>query len=291
MTLRELLMVLACMVLLFVVFMTIMPSGPGRDRGNLAKEMSQQRRFLNAMSSVTQVNDGKFMLPSILDANGQTLRGPAKAKDTSANIFSFLIWQRLLEPDSVVSSADRGNVEIDHDYQFESPSAAVDPANALWDPSFRADFTGDEPGNLSFAHASVDVLVQGLQGDPSVPLISTRWPRIESVTKQDGSVRVGVNDPQSITFRFFKPANAWSGAVGMSDGSSSPHEHALTHIDADEYLVSQDLSGSSRSPYPGSIYHDILFYDEPDDPSNTNHFLGIFIEAGATRDDFKPIWD
>ena len=35
---------------------------------------------------------------------------------------------------------------------YDAPKAAVNPANALWDPAFNADFTGGKTGNDSYAH-------------------------------------------------------------------------------------------------------------------------------------------
>ena len=41
----------------------------------------------------------------------------------------------------------------------------------------------------------------------------------------------------------------------------------------------------------GATWNDVIFYDEPDDPSKSNAYLGIFTTAGSSAPEFRAIWD
>ncbi|MBM44231.1 MAG: hypothetical protein CMJ36_04365 [Phycisphaerae bacterium] len=121
--------------------------------------------------------------------------------DTTANLYSLLIMERITVPKQLVSKGDRGYVEIDHDYSW----AAYSPRNGVyWDPSFVADL--DVLSNVSFAHMPLtgrrvdDYWRASFSTD--FPLFGTRGPEggidsLNSVTCLDGG---------------------WSGRVLFADG-------------------------------------------------------------------------
>ncbi|MEE2908499.1 MAG: type II secretion system protein [Planctomycetota bacterium] len=68
------------------------------------------------------------------------------SEDTTANLYSYLVMQRFISPDHLVSPADY-MVDPDDDYDW----SAYDPrAGVYWDPSFEADLT--DISNVSYAH-------------------------------------------------------------------------------------------------------------------------------------------
>ena len=67
--------------------------------------------------------------------------------DTTANLYSLLVMERLTMPKHLVRKGDRGYVEVDADYDWTTYSPRN---NVYWDPSFVADL--DRLSNVSYAH-------------------------------------------------------------------------------------------------------------------------------------------
>jgi len=261
---RGLTLIEVLVVILFVAIGIYLPTLQHSNHGagyRALKDSTQFRGISQAMVLFADENDGMFPLPSIVDGDSTTVPGPTEAKDTTANMFSALIMTGLVTPEMLISPSEvNGNIEECENYEFDEPSAAADPPNARWDPAFRADFTTGI-GNVSYAHLmpSEDRMSLWRTDAPATtPIVGNRGPRVE---KKGGEL---VADAESNTFLIHGGRKSWEGNIVFADG------HA-------DFLKSMTLPDG-----------DHLFFDE-EAPGNAN--LGIFVEAGKTRDQFKAIWD
>jgi prepilin-type processing-associated H-X9-DG protein len=225
-------------------------------------------------------------LPSAIDVNNATVPEIGAAKDTTANIFSLLIYTGGISTETCICPAE-DNTEViqqSESYEFNNPKAASNPANALWDPAFSADFTNGHIGNFSYAHIppSGPRLAHWSTAtmNPGDAIMGNRGPQIASVTHNgDGSVTPLMAIPNSNTLMIHGSPNAWEGNIAYADGHVG-FEIKMAPPCARPYM---DAAGKS--------WPDTLFFDEPDDPSGANAYLGIFIKAGPKPADFVPIWD
>lgn len=236
------------------------------------------RGVVKALEYWAADNAGAYPLPSKIDANNATVTTLGPAKDTTANIVSVLIFNQLVIPEHLIDPAEpRNNIEAALKFRYSDPPAAVRPSEALWDPAFSADFTGQSPGNLSWA------ILQPAGGRRSkwrgdahrsfTPLVSARGPEMSSITGTSDRPEPVYTDKESLHLR----NGPWHGPVGWYDGHV---EHLLSPF----AQGSVSIDGVAQPP-------DALFLDESADTSHSNDFLGIFTTAGAMPGDFKAIWD
>jgi hypothetical protein len=282
------------LVLAAVVILAAMAMLPmlGRTRVHVPqlKDSTCVRGIQQALVVFAQSNKDQYPLPSLLDAANAAINAPAATKDTTANIFSILIFNGATVPEMFVSSAEvNDRIRLKDDYQFESPQAAADPKNALWDPSFSADFTKGKIGNVSYAHTLpsgprlkhwADTL------DASQPIIANRGPEIASVTRDSkGRITPTLAKPSSNTLLIHGTRNTWEANFAFNDN----------HVEFQTWVApGKRLADDKRPRYTaadGTSVIDLPNYDEPDDPAGTNHFLGIFTTAGEKPAEFKAIWD
>jgi hypothetical protein len=226
-----------------------------------------------------QNHKDSYPLPSLVDLSDLTVPLPAEAKDTTANIASLLVFNGFFSTEILISplEVNRGVREC-LSYEYDNPKAAADSARALWDPALSADFTSPTGGNMSYAHMPPSgkrrdfwTSVGGRNFASPVPVIANRGPLTTA-----GADGVLASDPKSNTLRFFGSSKVWHGNVAFSDN----HVDFLTQPMADTAVF--------KAVKPRA---DHFFYDEPDDPTGTNAFLGIFIKAGPQPKDFKSLWD
>lgn len=268
-------------------------AGPGRSgRPDAAAEDAiQVRQIVQSLTIFASGNDDSYPLPSDFDLFDTTVASPGREKDTSANIFSFMVYIGALRAVECISPLEvNKSIEVDHDYALENPPTAVDPANALWDPGFSVDFTGEGTGNLSYAHLQPagDRLRSWMNSfSPLEPVISNRGPETVS-TDQDARRdrdRITIANQGSNTHKFLPPRNAWVGHVGYNDGRVEQESSQMPDV------------GVGTGAWPtylrddGVRRLDALFLDESDDPIDINTLLGVFTEAGAEPEDFEGIWD
>lgn len=286
---RELVVVIA--VTLIVVLVTTVMIVGGR-RGGFhdppLRDVTEVRGILSGMVVWSQSNRDRFPLPSVLDTANATVPDTGAAKDTTANIFSILVYNSFFPPE-VLASADEKNPNIVRmdDYAFDHPATAVDPLKALWDPALNADFTGAKPANVSYANL-LPVLTQpdaagriwyGANSNPTQPVIGNRGPQIESVSA-GGAPTYTPLPPGKTSYSVLthgKPGK-WLGNIGYADN----------HVDFETVLSPHGITYTTAD---GKRRPDVLFFDEPDDARGDNAFLGIFTKAGAERKGFKSIWD
>lgn len=261
-----------------------------RHDGRVANDTKQIRGIHQGMIVWLPSNNDDYPRPSRFDRQNWSVPVEGKAKDTTANIYSMMIFSKALTPEIFVSPLETNpHVVPCRDYQFDLPKSAVDPANARWDPAFSTVLDGSRPGNASYAHLqpSGDREKRWANTfDAGQPIIGTRGPEIASADRNaDGSVTPHLANPSSNTLRFFGRGRAWSGNMAFNDN----HVELLK-----DWIVPGRPFAPTRGTYAasdGTKRADLWFYDEPDDPKAANNYLGIFLKAGDTPADFKATWD
>ncbi len=291
--------------------------GKARQSARQLKDATQVRGIHQAMVTWAGSNKDSYPLPSQLDRMGATVApaaagggkpgakgdgepDPQRAKDTTANIYSVMIWNNVLTPGIMVSPAEaNSNIVTMDTYNNASPAKAVNPASAQWDPAFSADFTAGQ-GNTSYAHSQPSGQLVSpdpkLKGAPSgrladwrdtyeatTAIISFRAPQFQADTAAGpNTVSAVFANPASISMSAFGYGREWRGSIAFNDNhvefntiaSGTPHTTSKTYRTA-----------------AGKQIADSIFFNESDDAAQTNNFLGIFITAGEKPADFKPIWD
>ncbi len=281
-TLIELTVIVLVVVLIVAIF--IPAFGKARTYPRQLTDTSQIRGITQAMVIWGGSNKGSFPLPAQIDLKNETVADAGAAKNTSANIMSLMIWNGSVPTDLCISPQEANpSIRQYAPYEFQNPRAAVVPENAAWDPAFTADFTGSRPGGLSYANLipTKERLPQWSNSAPATTAVfGNRGPEIGSVRKGGApSVTAIPRRSTSITYLIHGPPSSWEGNIGYADA----HVDFVTH-----------LADTGRETYKGSdgfAWSDVLFYDEPDDASRTNAFLGIFTTAGDSAQDFRAIWD
>ncbi len=232
-----------------------------------------------------QHNNG-YPVPSALDLKNTTTAEIGAAKDHSANMWSILIYNSFVPVDLLVSPLEKnGNITPFAAYAMNTPAAAVDPPNALWDPAFSADFTKGT-GGVSYAnmpHTPARRKLWQTTNDARIALISDRGPQVMGIAAGGGGVMLANQSSNSLWVS--RRTGTWQGGVAYSDASVETYksfENGWCHP-SQQSCTYVDSSGQTRT--------DIPFFDEPDDPSRTNTYLGIFTTAGEKDSDFTAIWD
>ncbi len=276
MTVLPLLILLGSLAVLAVVAL-VLAVGVRRTNCHLSQEqqITWQSRALQCWAGD---NNGRFPLPSLLDATDATDAAQGAAKNTSGNIFSVLIFNWYTIPEVLVDKYESGNIDVDPDYEHSAPRAAVRPEEALWDPAFNADFTGALPGNLSWAHQIPAVERAGAWSNAlssATPVVSSRGAKMTGI---GGTAEEPIPiwaDPESRNLRRSGGRLEWEGAVAYGDGH-----------------VTHETSVFAWRPVanPASIL-DAIFFDEPGAEHVGNDYLSIFTTAGEQRGDFAAIWD
>jgi prepilin-type processing-associated H-X9-DG protein len=302
-TVVELIAVILIVVFLGALFLTLTPRGRSGSARPLM-DAAQLRNMTQAMVVWANSNNGEYPLPSAIDVNDLTVADTGRAKDTTANIFSILVFNGSVTPEQYISHAESNTfgVQSDLDYQYTNPTSAVNPADALWDPAFSADFTGGSISNFSYAHLQPS----GIRGNVTTPstgrllkwrdtssskeaLLGNRAPELSAVKllgkpKAPASYTPVVNNPRSNTFLIHGGRSGWEGNIAFNDG------HAEFIRSLRPFIPTGAWSAPAYTSTAGTRL-DTIFFDEPDDTAQTNTFLGIFTAAGEKSADFKAIWD
>jgi hypothetical protein len=262
-----------------------------REDARKIRDSQQVRGIHQAMVIWAQNNQDVYPLPSAVDKANDTVKDSGRAKDTTANIYSLLLYIGSLSTELLVSPVENNpSIEVDEDYGFEEPKTAVKPKMALWDPSFAADFTGGKKGNVSYAH------LQPAGGrmdrwsntfSATEPIVGTRGPEIKSVSKNGGgTVTPKLANPASATLRFYGGGAAWSGWTAHNDNSV----HFSDRTIEDGKPIKPRLHYTYKDA-AGKEWPDLWCYDESDDAASGNTYLGIFTKAGEKPKDYGAIWD
>ncbi len=286
-TIRDLFAVLVVLILilaggLVVAYHTV------RRSAMMAYDEVQLRSVAQGLIVWAQNNTGDFPLPQQLDKDNATTAEVGAAKNHTANIYSLLIYNGFASPNVLVSPAEvNRNIKPFEKFQFSSPSFAVNPNKALWDPAFTVDFTKGV-GGASYAclqptparYASVKW--SGETTDASRVVLASRGPRVTGVSQRDGSLVPTVDNPASNSFRMYGDGPAWKGHFAFNDG----------RVDSTGGFVWQDEPNPpTYTTVQGQRRPDVPYYDEPDDATGDNSYVGLFTTAGERAKDFVGIWD
>ncbi len=290
-TVIELLIVLiVAAVVVALVFPTL---GKARRTGpRHVKCATYIRGIMQGMVIWAQSNGDRYPLPSLIDkANNTIALGPGEtpqSKDTSANIMSILIFNGYIPAEMCVSPSEaNGNIKPYEGYMFSAPTSAAKPDAALWDPAFNVDFTGTQPGGLSYAHQlpldseqaiGLNVPRWASNYDSTQVVLGNRGPQVKSIDINKDPPLATVVNPNSNTFLIHGGRTTWEGWLGFNDN----------HVD---YNTATTLFQGEYVDHAGTKKPDCLFFDEPDAGVTGNNFLGIFIKGGVQRKDFVAIWD
>ncbi len=263
--------------------------GGGSLLGSLAKARASARQIKDAtlvrgihqgLIMFAQNNKDSFPLPSVIDAKNDTVDVPGAEKDTTSHIMSVMIFNGFFGPELCVSPAETNKkIRLFEAYAYESPAAARDPRMALWDPAFSADFTAEAGGHFSFAHLMPSPTRRGEWSNSFnalVPAVGNRGPRIDALRVVDGEVRP-VFPAASNTYRIHGPPGTWEGNIAFNDN----HTEFMTATAGELRYVDREKVKKA----------DHFFFDENDDPADSNAVLGVYIRSGVSTDFFQGIWD
>lgn len=308
-TLVELLTLTAASLVVGAILLAVLGPAltPRRCCGNRQLKDSTQIRGVVQALIVHAANDGgSYPLPSVLDPTDRTVPERGAAKDTTANILSFLVFNGYLSPEILVSPAERNTdgVQQDVDYAYKDPAAAARPADALWDPAFRG--TPIDPlrpgaascaANQSYAHLipegrrlrqwsdtyAAAEAVFGNRGPTYSPMDYAPSPLATGAGRwalTPDATGVGSN-----TLLIHGGRRTWEGNIGYNDGhvafETAPAPAAATYARA---------SGAAR-PVPTA---DNLFVNEADEdggdlaPGACFRGTNAFLRPIADRSD--PAW-
>jgi hypothetical protein len=192
-------------------------------RARDARQATQVHRAMLGWSS--QRGDASLPLPGLIRRNATTnghrfeLGTERMNLNNSANLYSALLADVLLDPDDLVSPVETNPIVqamTGYNHLSYAPTA-VDPT--FWDPAFLTNIfrvPDGQPSSVSHASYAHLALVGGRKqrlwrpsADATVPLISNRG----TYRGQES----GINYARSFTLLFHPPFDAWSGHVVYGD--------------------------------------------------------------------------
>ncbi len=313
---QDLIGLLVMLGILGLLILIILPAfHMGGHNHKPMKDAYQIRDLHRAMIAWSQQNGDRYPLPSQLDRDDATVRvdGEATLKDSTGAIYSILVFNELVKPDDFYSPAESSGVlRSYHEYQHSEPTAALDPAKARWDPSFRGTpfdplpdggEAAEEVAHTSYAHLALAGAGRmknwGFTADSAMPILGNRGPEetgatwirarapgdwdYERLVIESTTLAAGPTGTESITLLIHGTKTAWEGNIAYNDNHVVMEES--THPGAVQYIVIQP------SPYGASGIEtrrigDGLFLDEGDpgilsgealeDTRDANCYLGLF---------------
>jgi hypothetical protein len=295
--------VCALIVIIAIVVGIRLATHSSRRAAAQLKDADQLRQIGTAMVTWCNGCAGEFPLASRVDLGSTTVPDLDRAKNTTANIFSILIYNGNIAPALLISVGEtNASIRVDGDYAYNSPATAVQPMNALWDPAFSADFTNGRTSNMSFTHLQpsgangkgrINIWADTFSNTEAI--LANRGPEVSSVAingnaDRSSSYSVSTRTPTSLASAIHGTRAQWRGNVTFNDGHG-------------EFVSSlgpfTPAAGNAGLPAPTGMFYtsaagnrwDTIFFDEPDDVNQLNIYLGIFTTAGEKPSDFTGIWD
>lgn len=277
--------VLAVVLVMAIAFLLL---GRTKNHTNHISDSTYVRAIHQGMALWSQSNKDVYPLPSLVDLNNDTVPEEGDAKNTTANIISLLIYNGFFGPELCVTNAEvNPSVKVMSGYHYGEattgpPTAALNPAKALWDPAFSTDYSGGKTGNFSYAHmlpADARRKLNWINNfDAHTAAVGNRGPEMKGTGSGPGGERLYVGAAGSNTYLIHGPKTSWEGNIAYNDN----------HVD---FETRWDPRATTYKDAAGKTWTDCLFYDEPDDPSGRNNYLGNFTKAGGTGSEFRAIWD
>jgi prepilin-type processing-associated H-X9-DG protein len=222
-----------------------------------SKEAESLRSIARAIEMWTQASGDRWPLE------------PDWSAGTTENIYWTLVQQRFFAPETLVSPAEM--------------NPRVRPYRT--GEKFTVDPSSDGISHASFAHMepSEARAPAFLSRAATTPILSTRFPEVEGITGwRDAFVTTPFVSERSVTISYGR----WIGNVAYADGHVKTESAWL-----DKGGVTDTWGMPTYTDGSGDTHPDLPFLDEEDDPTGTNHFLGIFTKAGRERGDFVAVYD
>ena len=293
-------------VFMLLAFAAIQPDtdAGARKKSQQAADAAHIRGIGQALIIWANNHADSYPLPSEVDKNDATIGGGGPTKNTTANIYSLMVYSGAISADTLLSPLETNpNIVKCESYQFKEPKGAASPERALWDPAFAADFTGDNKGNVSYPHQQpVGERLANWSNSFSTTevAVGTRGPEIDGIDRPVAEstaprfasppVVAGATPAKGTrTCGFYGEGSTWTGNFAYNDNSVRLLKPGLTH--GEPIAVLENQHDFPTYVVNGRRRPDVPFYDEPDDVSQRNNYVGIFIQADADRGRFKAIWD
>jgi hypothetical protein len=274
-----------------VLALGVIGIGSLRRQARMDLDSAKLRGLHQGLVVCAQNSAGDYPIPSLIDKQNDTLEGEGQAKDTTANVFSYLVSMGAISTELLISPEEANpNVVLYERYEFERPTGTINPEKAMWDPKLSGVLDGSKPGHFSYAAMQIFGERRARWSETFMAtqaVLSLRGPEIASVTQNaDGTVTPTLANPASNTLRFYGGGKHWSGPVAYNDNHVEFKRAALAHR-----RVVHAASLSTYTDASGKVWPDLWSYDEPGDPKSTNDYLGIFLQAGDTPAAWKAAWD
>ncbi len=286
-TLVELLVVVSIIALLIGLLLPALARA--RKSAWQVRDAANIRATHQGFVGFAQDHKESYPVPEVLDANDDT-EAPGgingNGKDRSGNIWSVMLFAKILDPEVLISPAEVGPIAkiTDEQYDYSTPDSTPNPFNALWDPNFKGSPLDDiagitapsstvnaQIGNCSYAHMPI---IQGARREywgtvhnlGTIAILGNRGPVYENGTssstaqlpvgQDEWRLVTGLTGTESDSLRIHGSKTSWEGNVGYNDGHTT-------------FELRPDPSGLSLKYSPTRIAKDNVFVNEREITNNS----------------------